>query len=258
MPSQRLRLTKTEDQQDRALLSELRKMGIEIGSAGPPAELARLTLEQSDYELAEVCELPSGAIAAVVPAKMTVLSSGILITDAEMTTPWDEFPLDLSEPESSAYYEDLIGRMYHSPPRVLNHWLTHHVPLRPRQEEGVIFAHGWSPVPPECHDGTLVTVKLSLFDQRRNELRFDFETRVDRSVKRKHERQQQQRRDVAASTKRLFEREDRSIQDQDRPIQQQGSGPISPSPVVVSIEKPREGSSTDVPRDETDETSGAV
>ena len=35
MPSQRLRLTKTEDQQDRALLSELRKMGIEIGSAGP-------------------------------------------------------------------------------------------------------------------------------------------------------------------------------------------------------------------------------
>jgi hypothetical protein len=66
---------------------------------------------------------------------------------------------------------------------------------------------GYIPVPPECHDETLVTVKLLLMDERRNELSFGFGVRVDRSVMRKCERQQRERRAFAQSTKggELFE-----------------------------------------------------
>ena len=164
------------------------------------------------------------------------MSSGILITDAEMTTPWDSFPLDLGYPQESPYYWDVIGS-YPSPPNILNPWLTHHVPLRPRVEEGVIFAHGWSHVPSEWQDETPVTVKLLLIDQRRNELRFDFEARVDRSLKRKYERQQRERGGVVAWSQRvpLFEREDTEIRDRGRPIPPEARDPISPSPVVVSV-----------------------
>lgn len=108
-------------------------------------------------------------------------------------------PLDLWDPKESAYYADLIGGLYHFPPKVLNPWLERDVPLRPRQVEGVIVAHGYVSVPPQCHDETRVTVKLLLEDERRNELCFDFRVGMDRSVMRKCERRQRERREFARS-----------------------------------------------------------
>lgn len=231
MPTRSSRLTAPEFQAHRTRLLRLEQMGVVIGCAGdPPTEAARLSLEPTDYELPELCELPGGAIAVVVPVQMTIRISGLLITDSELTTPWDEFPLELREPEGSPYYQDLIGRMYHRPPKVLNRWLSHHVPLRPRQEEGIIFAYGWSDVPPECQDHALVTMRLLLIDQRRNQLRFDFATRVDRGLKRKHERLQRERGDQAPSTKRarLFEREDGQLGAQGRFAPLEESRPLPP------------------------------
>ena len=72
-----------------------------------------------------------------------------------MTTPWGNF-LDLSDPNESTYYDDLIQGLPSFPPTLLNHWLTHHVALRSRQEEGVIIAQGLGFILPECHDKTLV------------------------------------------------------------------------------------------------------
>jgi hypothetical protein len=209
MPTQKLKLTNTEDQEYRTRLSRLEKMDIQIGHAGDPShEPDGITLEQIEHEFARIYELPSGAVAVVVPAKMIVLKPGILITDVAMMTPWDDFPLDLSDPEGSLFYKDLIGGLYHFPPRLLNPWLKREVPLRPRQVEGVIVAHGWSSFPSKYHDESLVTVELLLRDERRNELCFDFGVRVDRSVKRKYERRQRERREFARSTKGggLYER----------------------------------------------------
>ena len=79
--------------------------------------------------------------------------------------------------------------------------LTPEVPLRQRQVQGVIVAEGWTSVPPECHDESLVTVELLLRDERRNELCFEFGVRVDRSVKRKYERRQRERHERMRSTK---------------------------------------------------------
>lgn len=49
----------------------------------------------------------------------------------------------------------------------------------------------------------------------------EFEAKVDRGLKHKYERQQRQRREVAASTKRvpLFEREDAETSDRDCTIE---------------------------------------
>jgi hypothetical protein len=255
MPARKLRHTKIEDQEYRACLTGLEKMGVPIGCGGDsPPEADRLTLEQNDYELGALYELPSGAVVAVVPVTMTVRTSGILILCAEMTTPWDDFPLNLSEPESSPYCKDVIGAMYHSPPNLLNRWLTHHVPLRPRQEDGVFLAYGSGSVPPDCCDETVVTLKLLLIDQRDNELRFDFEASVDRRVKRKCERRQRETCDGLRLHKRvsIFEREETEKRDQARTTQEQGTGPISSSPVVVS-ERPTKVPFPDVPRDNSDE-----
>jgi len=202
MLTQRSRLTKPGDREYRARLSRLEQMGIPIGcNVDPRHEPDRLTLDQTEDEVAGIYELPLNEVAVIAPAKMTILKSGMLITHVAMMTPWENWPLDLWDPEDNSYYEHLIGGLCHLPPKVLNHWLTSEVPLRPRQVEGVIIAHGYMSVPRACHDETLVPLKLLLTDERRNELSFDFGVPMDRSVMRKCERQQRERREFARSTK---------------------------------------------------------
>jgi hypothetical protein len=191
MPTQRSRLTKTEDQEYRARLSGLEQVGIPIGHAGDPShEPDGLTLEQTEDELASIYELPLKEVAVVVPVKMKVLRPGGSIMNFAMMTPWDDWPLELSDLEGRPYYQHLIGGLYHYPPILLNDWLTGEVPLRPGKVEGVIIAYGYIPVPSQCHDETLVTVQLLLEDERRKELSFDFGVRVNRRVMRKWERRQ--------------------------------------------------------------------
>ena len=168
-----------------------------IGSAGDSSqEHGRLTLEQIDHEPAVIYELPSGDIAVVVPVQMTV-TSRVLITELEMTTALDDLLLDLSDPEEIPYYEDLISPLPFSSPILLNKWLTHNRALDICREEGMIVAHGWSSVPSVCQDDTPVAVELYLRDQRGYELRFGFETRVDRSVKHKYEPRMERRHESA-------------------------------------------------------------
>ena len=238
MPTKRSRLIKTEEQEYRTRLSWLEKMSIPIGAAGDPlSEPDRLTFEQTWDELARIYELPSGAVAVVVPAKMIVLKSGILITDVAMMTPWDDFPLDLWDPEESSDYQGVIGSLYHSPPRFLNPYLKRELPLDVRQVEGVIIAHGYSSFPSQYHDESPVTVELLLRDERRKELRFDFGVRVDRSLKREYERRQRKRREFARSTKGggLFAR------NRGQPGDQKSVSPEKPSSsrkLAVSITQP--------------------
>ena len=217
MPRQRLRIDTAEDQEYRARLSRIKNMGIPVGRAvDPPHEPDRLTFEQTGSELPSIYELPLNEVAVIVPAKMTILQSGTLITAAVMMPPWEESHIDLWDDPENAHYRYLVGMLYHQPPTFLNRWLTSGVPLRPRQVEGVIIAHGYISVPPKCHDETSVTVKLLLMDERENELSFEFGVRMDRSVMRKCERQQQERREFARSTegRGLFQPRGGQLRDQ--------------------------------------------
>lgn len=211
MPIRSLKLSQIEAREYHARLLRLEAMGISIeGPALPAPEPDRFTLEPIQHEYARFYELPFGAVAVVAPAKLTVLTSNTLITDVEMAVPWDGSPLDLSEPEENYYHRDLMATLPFLP-KVLNRLLAPSVPLRPRQVEGVVVGHGWSVVPPECHDESLVKMTLSLRDGRRNEYRFEFGVLVDRSISRQYERLRQR---AAARTTRsagLFAPAGRSV-----------------------------------------------
>jgi hypothetical protein len=194
MPTQKQWLTKTERKQYQSRLTRLSRIGIPIGCAvDSPPEAERITLDQTHYEIAKLYELPFGQVAVLVPAKMSVLKSGVLVTEVAVKTPWNDWPLELWAPEDCTYYQDVIRFLYHSPPTVLNPWLEHEVPLRPRQTEGVIIAGGHVDVPADCSDEAAVRVELLLRDERRNELCFDFHVEVDRKFMREYERGRQQR-----------------------------------------------------------------
>ncbi len=203
----------SERQEYRSRLLELEKLGVRIGRDSDLwSEPNRIILEQNLPPLAGIYELPSGMVVVIVPAKLTLLA-GILLRDAEMTTPWD-LPLELSVPEGNSYYQNLMNELAHSP-QILNHWLTHHAPVSRRQEEGVIIAHGWGSVPSKCHDEMLITVKLFFIDEQGDEICFDFNVRVDRSLRRRYERQQRERKG-ARLTERvpLFKRKDKQAGDE--------------------------------------------
>src|ERR1022692_937325 len=117
MPTQRLKINTTEDQEYRARLSRIKNMGIPVGRAvDPPHEPDRLTFEQTGSELPSIYELPLNEVAVIVPAKMTILQSGTLITAAAMMPPWEESHIDLWDDPENAHYRYLVGMLYHQPP----------------------------------------------------------------------------------------------------------------------------------------------
>jgi hypothetical protein len=245
MTTQRSRLTKMEDQEFRARLSRLEKLGILVGCAvDARREPERLTLEQTPGELAGIYELPLDEVAVIVPAKMTILKSGILITDVAMRTPWDDCPLELSDLEECPYYRYLIGGLHRSP-ELLNPWLERDIPLRPRRMEGVIIAYGYVSVPPQCHDEMLVTVQLLLEDEGRNQLSFEFGVRMDRSVMRKCEPEQRQRREFARSVKGgdLFEPKGGRLRDPESVSRDKQPGKLAVSmtqPATQELRRPHQ------------------
>jgi hypothetical protein len=198
MPKQRLLLTRTANEEYLKWLSRLENLGIQIGCADDPEpEPNGFSLEQVQYDFATIYEVRPpldtlSEVAVVVLAELTVLKSGVMITDPYLTTPWDDSPLELTDPEGSPLYEHLIGGLPRYPPTILNHSLTRDKPLRPCAVEGVIIALGWAFVPAECHDETFVTVRLSL-RERSNEPYFDFKVRLDRSLRRRNEKLQRER-----------------------------------------------------------------
>ena len=204
MPKQKLRINKTEIQETRARLLRLEEIGIPIGPVcAPSPEPDRLTLEQIEDEFAYIYELPSGMVAIVVPVKLVVRISGVVITDVAMRIPDINCQLDLSDPTESKCYQDLVDLLPYNRTVVLNDCLTSEVPLRRRQVQGVIIAEDWASLPRTWHDETPVAVELFLRDERRNEFQSVFRARVNRSLLRKYERRQQERREGMRSTKRV-------------------------------------------------------
>ena len=201
MPKRQLKTTKTEYQENRARLLRLKGMGVSTGSVGGSPEPDRFTVEQTGDESASICELPSGAVAFVAPAKLTVRVPGTLITNVEVAILDFDCVLDLSDPVESLWYTQLMDLMPYNLTECLNEWLTSDAPLSIRQVRGAIIAEGWASVPPKLHDDALVSAKLFLRDQRSNEFQFDFRARVNRSLKRMYERRQREHHERIRWTK---------------------------------------------------------
>ena len=109
MAKRRLTLT---DQESRSRLLRLKSLGIPIGSVvSPLRDPGRLTLQQIAHERAALYELPSGEVGIVVPARMTVRTSGMLIVDHEITTSLSEWPLDFSDVAEWPYHPAMIDTL---------------------------------------------------------------------------------------------------------------------------------------------------
>ena len=193
MPIRKLRLNKIETREYSARLSQLETMGIPVGSTvESPPDPDRFTLEAIHDGTGKIYDLPSHAILLVIPARLIVLKSGILITDVSLKIPWDDCPLELNEPGQELTFDTLMRDTLPDPlPTILNRWLKSEVPLRPRRVEGVILAEGWTSFPAEYQHDMPVALQLLIQDEKHHQLTFDFEVRVDRSVKRRYEQRQQ-------------------------------------------------------------------
>jgi hypothetical protein len=217
MPKTKSRFTAAEREEDRGRLLRLKQMGIATGDEGNLlTKPNRLILEQIDPEFARVHDLPDGEVAVIVLARLTVLGSGVLITDQRMTLAWDGSPLDLRDPTEHKYFENLVEGLPGCSTPVLNDYL---VARRSRlgvcQIEGLIIGSGSNPVPAPYHTEAKVSVALWLRDEQGNEINYNFTGRVDRSIKRKHQRQQQDRRIAAPQLMRegLYEPAKTSVGD---------------------------------------------
>ena len=93
MPIGKLRLNKIETRDYRARLSQLETMGIPVRStveSSPDPD--RLTLEAIHDGTGKIYDLPSHAILIVIPARLIVLKSGLLVTDVSLKIPWGGLP----------------------------------------------------------------------------------------------------------------------------------------------------------------------
>jgi hypothetical protein len=255
MPTRKPNLSKEEHRKFRALILRLQAAGIATGTSGGLLSVPkRLDLRQLEYLFCRVHDLPGGQVVVILLCELMALRAGATVRDCAISLPWGP-ELDLCDPEYTPWYNDLIQGWPAWPPTVLNRWLTGEVSLpRGRKLTGIIIATGWSPVPAEYPDESLVDIELVASDDQGKPLEFFFKAGVDRSLKHKYERQQRERRAVAASTKRvpIFKREDTETRDEDR------QRTDLPFPSGVSVEKPTERASHDVPRDETAKLIGAV
>ena len=196
MPRTRSRITTAEAKEYRARLLQLEQRGIATGDARNLSNKPdRLILEQIDPEFARVYDLPSGEVVVVVPAKLTVLESGVMIIHQQMTTARDEYVLDLSDPREHPRFQNLIRGLPTYPKFILNDFLVERSTPLPRGPlKGVIFATSWSSDPATYCEGPFLTMELSLRDEQGNETYCEFRGQVNRSFRLKYERQQQERR----------------------------------------------------------------
>jgi len=204
-----------EIQEYRRSLRRLQEMGIQVGSDGdfvnqPPW----LNIEQVDTELASFYEYPGNMVAVRLFAKLTVMRPGSIITDVEIGPTWNCVPLHLTGAES-AFYKDLLKGLPAYPPNILNGLLTHHEPLRPRQEEGLILAHGWTEVPLAVRDHSPIIIDLSLVDQRGGEISFEFQATLDRAARQRYEDEKFERAARTPSRQPIFVHTDRGSTDRE-------------------------------------------
>jgi hypothetical protein len=195
------KIIKTEYQENRARLLRLKDMGIPTGSVccvSPEAD--RFTVDQTEDECTWICELPSGAVAVVAPAELTVRVPGTLITYAQVAIPDFDGELELSDPGESLWYAQLMNLLPYNLTECLNHCLTSGVPLSVRRVRGAIIAEGWASVPPNLHDYAVVSVELFLWDARGNDFQFNFRARVNRDLMQKYEQRQRERHERMRST----------------------------------------------------------
>jgi hypothetical protein len=150
----------------------------------PVSAISFLDSCRSTLEFARVFELPEEQVAVVLPAKLTVVYSGAIITEMRLKLPWSDCLLEVGDPRNHRFFPD-VTQDWPGTLKILNDWLVdREVPLRTCQRSGLIVGTGWAPVPAAYPADREVQIELSLYDQRDNVMRFEFKARLDRRIAR--------------------------------------------------------------------------
>ena len=193
MPTRKLKLTRAEEAVFRASISRSKEIGaLPEFAGGHPYVPKSLRLHPLQTEDAEVWELPSGEVAAILPIEiMRPLRPRAWIVGCQIVLPWEGPEFELQDPEHNGIYSHLKQRLY--PERLLNRWLTDQIPLPDRKLQGYIVGYSWIQIPPEYPNEMPVSVKLMVTDDRKAEYYLDFAAHLDRSLKLSYERKRQAR-----------------------------------------------------------------
>ena len=252
MPIAKLRLSRREALDYQAAVCRLRQMGVAVGKAGDfsqktASRLQRnLIVEQIDPEFATIYDLPGIALAVVIPAKLLVLGSGVLIVEAEITVPWYPLPLELEQPEHHAFFDRVIAGSIPWPRKLLNRRLTGEQNLYRGQGEGLIVGMGYSSVPLQYGEGAKVPITLSLWDEQDNESSFTFHAQVNRILKQRYEREQAEWRRYHKRIP-IFSEETRRLP-KEAIESPQHDGKLEPSPRVTDESWLANGGAQQLPR----------
>jgi hypothetical protein len=199
MPRTRSRISTAETREDRDRLLRLERIGVATGDAGNlSSKPNRFILEQIDPELARVYDLPSGCLAVVGPALLTILEPGVMIFDRLMTATSNEGEcvFDLSDPREHEHPSllNLTEGLYNQSTILHDFLAGQSVRFRRCQIKGVILATGWMSDPATHCEERFLTMELALRDEQGNESYREFRAEVDGSIRQRYERQQRERR----------------------------------------------------------------
>jgi hypothetical protein len=195
MPTKKLQFTRAEERRCRADLLLLSRAGVVPGTFfGPSTPPKRLGFRQVEPEFAVVYDLPSGGTAFVVPCDYWPLKPRPVICEWACWPNWDAPDFELSHPEHSPFYRELLEPLPGTP-MVLNRWLMGEVGLpHGRKLSGVIIAINSYPLPEHFDDGMVVSMHLLLSGAQGDDYPFDFSARVDRAMMLSHQRTRDARR----------------------------------------------------------------
>jgi hypothetical protein len=238
MPTQKLRVTRKEQEEHRSRRRQLQEMGVAVGSVRESVHRPnRFMLKQVWRDLARVYQRPLGDFSVVVYVTLNILEAGVVVRDSELSVAWEDDVLEYEDSEATPNYKELLQGSPCWPPTILNQWLTGDIRLQPGRHEGVIVAKGWTKVPSTWPDETPAYVELLVKDERDNELCFEFGANVDRSLEHKYERQSRERAALRFTRAGLYGPAKTEIRDQTRTLQEEDGRSVSTSRADILVDE---------------------
>ncbi len=162
-------LTKSEQRADYANVERLNFAGLAIAvEQAAYSEAPALRIEQSEYSF--VCAgTPLGGMALSISLRFTVLKSGTIIRDCEITIVGCGANITLVEPAEGSRRYKPFGWLDLEREDVLNHRIFNGQSLPiDRTLDGILVAESFDLLPGQFQTGTPITAKLRFTDQRGN------------------------------------------------------------------------------------------
>jgi hypothetical protein len=175
------RLSRSEEAEYRRCLREMRAEGIAVNSPDDsPEYVPALDITVVGGPVSLIFNLRSGLPGYAIWLRLVARSSGLILSDCEITTKFDDQivleSFDLGGPVCT------LGQCSYLEAEVLNDRFPLRFHRRGHLIEGMVLATGLKPIPKEYAQGMTVPFQLTVCDQFRNEISVESKLSVDRST----------------------------------------------------------------------------